>query len=213
MCITIPSSANVKKARPWSFWQWLSATPRRLYLIGGGLFLCAALGMDLARPSPVAGWRQFNLLLAIAPTLMLGPLFDRLPRLLRVTPLTYVRYVSLFFLLALTQLAFLIDGLRGTSPGLLYLAGLALAWGLSLTTLRGLIGLSYRGDAGRASAILYLLLMIALTGLVLAIGLYGGWLTSLPGYLWGGLLPLQLLVLLLLAYLNGRSRRGCASAP
>ncbi len=207
MCITIPSSANVKRARQWALWQWLSATPVRLYLSGGGLFLLLALAMDLTIPAPAAGWRQFNLIFAIAPTLILGLLFEDLPRLLKVTPLTYVRFASLFFLLLLTQVAFLVDGLRGMPPGLLYLIGLGLVWGLSLGTLHGLIRFSYAGAAGRALVILYLLLALGLAGLALAIGLSGHWLNRVPVYLWGGVLPFYLLVLLL-ARLKGRAGQG-----
>ncbi len=213
MCITIPSSANVKKARQWALWQWLSATPLRLFLIGGGGFLLVALALDLVMPASPGEWRRFNLVFAVAPALMLGPLFAYLPRLLKVTPLTYVRYAALFFLLALTQLAFLFDALMGTPPGLLYLLCLGLFWGLSLWTVRGLFSFSFSGLAARARSILYLLVAIAMTGLVLAAGLYGGWLATPPAYLWIGVLPLHLFVLLLLAYLNGRSRHGSAAAP
>ncbi len=202
MCITIPSSANVKRAHQWVVWRWLSASPLRLYLIGGGLMLVAALAGELAGLQMAAGWDQFNLLFALVPVLLLGASFEWMPGLLRVTPLTYVRFSSLFFLLLLSQLLFHADALLGEVPGLFYLLTLGLVWSLSLMTLRGMLRRSYVGLAGMAGSIVHLLLLAGVAGLGIAIGLVGGWLPLLPAYAWIGLAPIYLFAFLALIYLT-----------
>ncbi|MEJ2453020.1 MAG: hypothetical protein P8103_02530 [Candidatus Thiodiazotropha sp.] len=206
MCITIPSSANVRKARQWVVWQWLSASPLRLYLIGGGLMLLAALAQRLVGMEMAAGWAQFNLLFALMPILLLGGAFEWLPPLLKVTPLTYVRFASLFFLLLIAQILFHADGLLGEAPGALYLLPLGLAWVTSLLTLRGMLRISFTGLAPMAAAVLHLLLLAGTAGLLIAVGLVSGWLPSLPAYAWTGVLPLYLFALLVLIYLRIRAR-------
>jgi hypothetical protein len=205
MCITIPSSANVSRARQWIVWQWLAASPFRLYLIGGLLMLASLLVGALAGLEVSAGWGQFNLLFAVVPVLLLGVVFEWFPRLLKVTPLTYVRFASLFFLLLLSQLLFYLAALLGQSPGLLYLLVLGLVWGSSLQTLRGMLRLSYTGLAGMAAAIVHLLTLVGVAGLAIAAGLVSGWLSSLPAYAWIGLAPLHLFALLALLYLRSRA--------
>jgi hypothetical protein len=205
MCITIPSSANVKKARQWVVWQWLAASPLRLYLIGGGLLLLAALAQRLVANEMAAGWAQFNLLFALMPTLLLGGVFEWLPSLLKVTPPTYVRFASLFFLLLITQLLFHVSALLDVAPGLLYLLPLGLAWAFYLSTLRGMLRLSFTRLAPMAAAVLHLSLLAGAAGLLIAIGLVTGWLPSLPAYAWTGLLPLYLFAFLVLIYLRVRA--------
>ncbi len=206
MCITIPSSANVKQARQWVVWEWLAASPLRLYLIGGGLMLLAALAQRLYGMEMAAGWAQFNLLFALMPTLLLGGAFAWLPPLLKVTPLTYVRFASLFFLLLIVQMLFHADGLLDETPGALYLLPLALAWVTSLSTLRGMLRLSFTGLAPMAAAVLHLLLLAGTAGLLIAVGLVSGRLPSLPAYAWTGVLPLYLFAFLVLIYLRIRAR-------
>jgi uncharacterized membrane protein YqjE len=206
MCITIPSSANVKRARQWIVWQWLAASPLRLYLIGGVMLLFVALSTALATQEAVPGWFQFNLLFALIPCLLLAPLFEYLPGLLKVTPLTYVRFASLFFLLLLTQLLFHADGFLGQAPGLTYLLSLGIFWGLVLVTLRGMLRLSFAGIAEMAVALFHLLLLAGIVGLLIATGLISGWLPSLPAYAWIGLLPIYLSALLVLAFLRIKAR-------
>jgi hypothetical protein len=202
MCITIPSSANVKRAHQWVIWQWLAASPLRLYLIGGGVLLIVALSMALTIREAVPGWFQFNLLFALIPCLLFAPLFEYLPGLLKVTPLTYVRFASLFFLLLLTQLLFHAAGFLGRAPGLVYLLSLGLFWALVLLTLKGMLRLSFVGIAGMAAALFHLLLLVGIVGLLIATGLSSGWLPALPGYAWTGVSPLYLFVLLVLVFLR-----------
>lgn len=206
MCITIPSSANVKKARQWAVWQWLAASPLRLYLIGGALLLSAALAAGLMAPEAAAGWSQFNLLFGVLPCLLLGPVFEYLPRLLKVTPPAYVRFSALFFLLLISQLLFLAGTLWGAAPGLFYLLLLGLFWWLMLSTLKGMLRLSYTGVALMAEALFYLLLIAGAAGLLIAIGLSGGWLSELPPYAWIGLLPFYLFALLVLVFFYVKAR-------
>ncbi len=205
MCITIPSSANVKKARQCVVWQWLAASPLRLYLIGGGLMLLALPVQRLAGVEMVAGWAQFNLLFALMPILLLGGVFEWLPPLLKVTPPTYVRFASLFFLLLIAQLLFQADGLLGEAPGPLYLLPLGLAWVVSLSTLRGMLRLSFTRLAPMAATLFHLLLLAGTLGLLIAVGLVGGWLPSLPDYAWMGVMPLYLFAFLVLIYLRARA--------
>ncbi len=206
MCITIPSSANVKKSRQWVVWQWLAASAFRLYLIGGALLLTATLAVGSVAQKGAPGWMQFNLLFGIVPCLLLGPVFEYLPRLLKVTPLTYVRFSSLFFLLLLSQLLFLADTLWGRVPGLFYLLPLGLFWGLALLTLKGMLRLSYAGVVAMAEAMFHLLLVAGVAGLLMAGGLISGWLPVLASYAWVGLLPLYLFALLVLMFLQAKAR-------
>jgi hypothetical protein len=210
MCITIPSSANVKQAHQWVVWQWLAASPLRLYLIGGVLLLIVALSAALTIQDTAPGWFQFNLLFALIPCLLLAPLFEYLPGLLKVTPLTYVRFASLFFLLLLTQLLFHATGFLDQAPGLVYLLSLGIFWGLVLLTLKGMLRLSYAGIAGMAAVLFYLLLLAGLFGLLIATGLSSGWLPALPTYAWIGLLPLYLLALLVLVFLHTKAHAAKA---
>jgi hypothetical protein len=205
MCITIPSSANVKRAHQWVVWQWLAASPLRLYLIGGVLLLIVALSAALTIPNTAPGWFQFNLLFALIPCLLLAPLFEYLPGLLKVTPLTYVRFASLFFLLLLTQLLFHATGFLGQAPGLLYLLSLGIFWVVVLLTLKGMLNLSFAGIAGMATALFHLLLLAGVVGLLIATGLSSGWLPALPAYAWTGLLPLYLSALLVLVLLRAKA--------
>jgi hypothetical protein len=205
MCITIPTSVHVKRARRLRLWQWLAATPFRLYLIGGALLLCAALTAGFSAQRVAIGWSQFNLLFAITPCLLLGPVFEFMPRLLKVTPPSYVRFVCPFFLLLLSQLLFLAETLRGAPPGLAYLLVLGLAWVMVLQSLRGMLRFSYAGIAGMAAAIFHLLLA-GIAGLMIAIGLSSGWLPNLPSYAWIGVLPIYLFALLVLPLLHRKAK-------
>jgi hypothetical protein len=210
MCITIPSSANVKRARQWVVWQWLAASPLRLYLIGGTLLSMASLVVERVGLEAATGWSHFNLHFALLPTLLLGVLFEWLPGVLKVTPLTYVRYAFVFFLLLLSQLLFYTGLLWGQTPGLLYLLPLALAWGISLQTLRAMLKLSYVTLAGMAVALFYLLLLLVGAGLFIALGLLGGWQSLISNYAWAGLMPLYLsaFLILLILHLKARPARG-----
>jgi hypothetical protein len=206
MCITIPSSANVKRARQWVVWQWLSASPLRLYLVGGGLLLIVALGVALTGSGEVSAWSHFNFLFALVPLLLLGALFEWLPGLLKVTSPTYVRYASLFFLLLLSQLLFHATALWTGAPGLLYLLSLGVAWIGALLTLRGMLKLSYLPLVSTANLLFYLLSLAAVTGLLIVVGMLAGWLTPLPAYTWGGVMPLYLIALAILLLLRFRPR-------
>lgn len=202
MCITIPLSANVKKARQWGVWQWLAATPLRLYLIAGLLLSSIALAVELTGLVGAAGWSQFNLLFVLVPCLLLGAVFQWLPGVLKVTPVSYVRYASLFFILLLSQVFFHAAVLRGEVPGLFFLMSLGAAWGLLLRTLRNLLKFSYSAIAGMAAAVFHLLLLAAVAGLLMALGLHGEWLPGLYEHAWIWLMPLYLCALLVLLFLR-----------
>ena len=146
MCITIPSSANVKRARQWAVWRWLAESPLRLFAFAGVLFLATALLPILLTTDGHAVWPLYNLLLLVLPTLLLGPLLAYLPAALKVTPVRYVGYGALFFVLLFGQLVFLATGLRGAEPGFLYLLLQATAWSLGLIFFQRMLATSFRSD-------------------------------------------------------------------
>lgn len=149
MCITIPSSANVKRARQWVVWQWLTASPLRLLGWGAGVAFLAALLLAQITPSALGNpWVVYNLLFGVTPWLTFGVLFEWAPGRLKVTPPRYARYGLLFFALLLSQLLFQLSSLTRDGAGLVYLLSLGLAWWLALSTLKGLLESSYRPDIG-----------------------------------------------------------------
>lgn len=160
MCITIPSSANVKRVRQWAAWHWLAQTPLRLFGFGGVLFLSLALLQMLFTSQGFSFWPAYNLLLLILPAMLLGPLLAYLPARLKVTPLRYVGYAALFFVLLLGQLAFLSACLREVEPGLSYLLLQAMAWSMGLGFFQRMLTGSFRSDL-RMGWILYIVVTAA----------------------------------------------------
>lgn len=205
MCITIPSSANVKRSRRWGAWQWLAATPLRLFAFSGALSLFGGLMQTLFASWDMGGWPAYNLLFLVLPTLLLGPLFQFLPVLLRVTPLSYVKYASLFFVLLAAQLSFHGAALTGKAPGFVYLSLLALAWTLVSMFLRGMLAASYRSDLGWAWITFRLMPSMGAGGMLAGIALKAGWMTGLQAWIW-------VLVSSYLLLLLGLSLPGCKRA-
>ncbi|MCU7798094.1 MAG: hypothetical protein KZQ75_13295 [Candidatus Thiodiazotropha sp. (ex Myrtea spinifera)] len=184
MCITIPSSANVKRAGQWMLWQWLSASPLRLFAFAGVVsLLAAALQMSLSSDD-LLGWPLYNLLFAILPSMLLGPLFAFLPNALRVSAVGYVRTASLFFMIMASQLAFHAAALSGATPGVVYLLFLVLVWGMIIITIKGLLTVSYGSDIGLARMLFALLWLAGAAGLVLGVSLLAGWLQAFPVSVW-----------------------------
>ncbi|MCU7829653.1 MAG: hypothetical protein KZQ85_11350 [Candidatus Thiodiazotropha sp. (ex Myrtea sp. 'scaly one' KF741663)] len=184
MCITIPSSANVKRAGQWMLWQWLSASPLRLFAFAGAVsLLAAALQMSLSSDD-LLGWPLYNLLFAILPSMLLGPLFAFLPNALRVSAVGYVRTASLFFMIMASQLAFHAAALSGATPGVVYLLFLVLVWGMIIITIKGLLTVSYGSDIGLARMLFALLWLAGAAGLVLGVSLLAGWLQAFPVSVW-----------------------------
>ena len=204
MCITIPSSANVNKARPWIVWQWLAASPLRLYLVGGAMLLAVAQAMTLAGIESTEGWGRFNLYFALLPGVLLGRVFSVLPRLLKVTPLSYTRFAFLFFLLVLSQVSFHLYAALDEAQGLFYLLSLGTVWGLSLQAVRGLLRFSYSPSVRSAAVVAYLLAPAAVLGLMTAIGLVAGRFSLLTVNMGFVVLPLYLSVSLVLLYPHRR---------
>jgi hypothetical protein len=170
MCITIPSSANVKRSRQWVLWQWLAATPLRLFVFTGALYLTASLLQILLSSGGLTPWSAYNLLFLVLPSLMLGPLLQRLPGILRVTPISYVKYATLFFLLSASQLLFHGALVQGAAPGSIYLTLLALAWSLGLILFKGMLTASYRRDLRLGWALFLLALATGAAGVLVGIG-------------------------------------------
>jgi hypothetical protein len=170
MCITIPSSANVKRARQWAAWRWLAESPLRLFGFAGVLFLGTALSQILWMSEGRAVWPLYNLLLLVLPTLLLGPLLTYLPVALKVTPLRYVGYGALFFVLLFTQLAYLVAGLQGTEPGFLYLLLQAVAWSLGLIFFQRMLATSFLSDLRLGWTLYFIVAAVGASGVLFGIG-------------------------------------------
>ncbi|MCU7810095.1 MAG: hypothetical protein KZQ77_02495 [Candidatus Thiodiazotropha sp. (ex Notomyrtea botanica)] len=130
------------------------------------------------------GWPLYNLLFAILPSILLGPLFAFLPNALRVTAVGYVRTASLFFMIMVSQLTFHTAALLGTTPGVVYLLFLALVWGMIVIYIKGMLTVSYGSAIGLARIIFFLLWLASAAGLVLGVFLLAGWLQALPVSVW-----------------------------
>jgi len=174
MCITIPSSPHVKRARQWVFWQRLTASPMRLLGVGAGLaFIAALLLLHLFPPGLNNLWPSYNLLVCVIPWLLFGVLFEVAPGQLKVTPPRYTRYGLVFFALVLSQLLFHLSSLTKAGVGIAYLLALGLAWWLALSTLKGLLDSSYRPDLGK---LLWLYRLLQVMGLAaVACGFFLVW--------------------------------------
>ena len=144
MCITIPSSANVGRSRAFPAWVWLTSSPFKLLTFGGvfGLSLWL-LQMALGRTSDWE-WMILNLLFGVAPMFLFGVLLSYLPDWLKVTPLRYVHYGALFFLMSIAQLVFHASLLFAGGPGLVFLGLLLFSWGLVLKYVRQFLSASYQ---------------------------------------------------------------------
>jgi hypothetical protein len=175
MCITIPSSANVKRARQWVVWQWLTASPLRLLGSGAGAaFLAVLLLFYIAPPGLRNPWTSYNLLFGVIPWLLFGVIFELAPGRLKVTPPRYARYGLLFFVLLLSQLLFHLSSLTHAGVGIAYLLSLWLAWWLALSTMKGLLESSYQPDIGRFQWLYRLILLAGLSALVCGLWLVWG---------------------------------------
>jgi hypothetical protein len=147
MCITIPSSAHVKRARQWIVWQWLAASPLRLLGFGAAAAFIAGLLHHYVFPGGLSSaWTGYNLLFGVMPWLLFAVSFEFTPGWLKVTPPRYASYGLLFFVLLLSQLLFHLSGMTPGGVGMLYLLSLWLAWAMALSTLKGLLNGSYRRD-------------------------------------------------------------------
>ncbi|MCU7915337.1 MAG: hypothetical protein KZQ65_05380 [Candidatus Thiodiazotropha sp. (ex Gloverina cf. vestifex)] len=130
------------------------------------------------------GWPLYNLLFAILPSMLLGPLFAFLPNALRVTAVGYVRIASLFFVIMASQLAFHTAALLGATPGVVYLLFLALVWCMIIIYIKGMLTVSYGSDIGLARILFVLLWLTGAAGLVFGVSLLAGWLQALPVSVW-----------------------------
>ncbi len=174
MCITIPSSANVKRAHQWIVWQWLAASPLRLLGFGAAAAFIAGLASHYGFPNgPSSAWSGYNLLFGVMPWLLFALSFEFTPGRLKVTPPRYASYGLLFFVLLLSQLLFHLSSLTPGGVGMLYLLSLWLAWAMGLSTLKGLLNGSYRRDIAPLRGLYLALLAMGLAALVL--GLYLLW--------------------------------------
>ncbi|MBT2968640.1 MAG: hypothetical protein KME56_04995 [Candidatus Thiodiazotropha sp. (ex Ctena orbiculata)] len=199
MCITIPSSAHVRRSRRIPLWGWLTDSPARLLPAGG--LLSIAFWLSLFNPMDMDAWAGFNLLFGILPFFLFAQLLLHLPRLLSVTPPGYLRYGLLFFLLLGAQFLFFLSSMQGDGVGLLYLLLLSLSWILQLRLVTNFYGFSYLSGRFCNRILFYALLWAGLIGAVTLVSLSAGWIGNplwplLAGILY--LLPLMIFLLIAL---------------
>ncbi|MCU7842799.1 MAG: hypothetical protein KZQ93_03055 [Candidatus Thiodiazotropha sp. (ex Monitilora ramsayi)] len=205
MCITIPSSANVKKARQWLFWQWLSATPLRLFTAGGVLCLAGTVLQAITLGLSPRGWTVYNLLFSVLPILLLGPLLTYLPYTLRVSAVSYVRYVLLFSLLLASQVVFYLVTPSATLAVILYLSLLLPAWIAIILSIKGMQTVSYSSDIGLARTLFYTMVLAGVVGLTAGVGLLLEWPYWMSTAMWS-VVPLYIIAAVCLAALVIRRR-------
>ncbi len=144
MCITIPSSPNVARSRSFPLWNRLAATPLRMLgfaaLIGLSVWLLMLMFSTAADPL----WMTADLVFALLPTGLFGILLSRLPEWLKVTPLRYVNYGILFFLVLTVQLVFHLSILFGAQPGWSYALISLMSWWLMLKHVRQFFAATYQ---------------------------------------------------------------------
>ncbi|MES9968581.1 MAG: hypothetical protein ABW092_01020 [Candidatus Thiodiazotropha sp.] len=128
MCITIPSSANIASGRQSPLWRWLTDSPVRLLSAGGGISICLGVLVWLFGPAVSAAWQGFNLLFGILPFFLFAQLLSLLPKGLKVTPLRYLAYGSLCFLMLAAQVVFSLSIMLADGPGVTYLLLVMTAW-------------------------------------------------------------------------------------
>ncbi|PVV08750.1 MAG: hypothetical protein B6D77_11345 [gamma proteobacterium symbiont of Ctena orbiculata] len=200
MCITIPSSANIDRNRQLPLWQWLIDSPIRLLSAGGGISICLGLlhwryGMSVAD-----GWLSFNLLYGVLPFFLFPQLLAYLPSRLKVSPLRYVGYGSLFFLMLAAQLVFYLSIILGDRPGMTYLLLTLMAWLFLLRVILNFLRSSYMtGRLWHRGLLIWLLWGVA-SGCMAGLFLISGSITTAPLSLLAGasyILPASLFYLVL----------------
>ncbi|MGD8914777.1 MAG: hypothetical protein PVI97_20250 [Candidatus Thiodiazotropha sp.] len=177
MCITIPSSANIDRSRKIPLWHWLTQSPVRLLSAGGGVSLLPALWHSLSVSPMADGWQVFNLLFAILPFFLFALLLAYLPSRLKVTPLRYVGYGSLFFLMLACQLLFHLSILLGEAPGITYFVVNLIAWLWFIKVFGDFLRSSYVRDQKWSRGLFISLLWGIVVGAATGIALISGWLT------------------------------------
>jgi hypothetical protein len=124
------------------------------------------------------GWPAFNLLFAILPFFLFALLLTYLPSRLKVTPLRYVGYGSLFFLMLTCQLLFHLSIILGGEPGITYLVVNLIAWLWFIKVFSDFLRSSYvRGQKwsrGLFISILWGFVLGGITGIVII----SGWLVT-----------------------------------
>ncbi len=144
MCITIPSSPNVARSRSFPLWNRLAATPLRLLGFASLISLAAWMLMLVLSTTADPLWMAADLVFAILPMGLFGILLRRLPEWLKVTPLGYVSYSILFFLLLTAQLVFHLSILFGAQPGWLFALLSMAGWLLVLKHNRQFFAATYQ---------------------------------------------------------------------
>jgi hypothetical protein len=132
-------------------------------------------------------WSLFNLFFGILPFFVFSLLLNDLPLRLKVTPLRYVTYGSLFFLMLAAQMVFHLSTALGDGPGWVYLAATLLPWIWFLRLFDNFLKTSYlsgqRGSGALFKSLLWGTTCAAVTGVVLI----SGWQTITMLALIGGL--------------------------
>jgi hypothetical protein len=119
-------------------------------------------------------WPLFNLMFGILPFFLFALLLDTLPHRLKVTPLRYVTYGSLFFLMLIGQLLFHLSSALSDGPGWVYLVATMLPWVWFLRVFDNFLKTSYlsaqRGNRALFICLLWGAASAAVTGGILLSG-------------------------------------------
>lgn len=124
------------------------------------------------------GWPVFNLLFAILPFFLFALLLAYLPNRLKVTPLRYVGYGSLFFLMLVCQLLFHLSIILGGEPGITYLVVNLIAWLWFIKVFSDFLRSSYVRGQQWSRGLFISLLWGGVVGAANGIVLISGWLTT-----------------------------------
>lgn len=198
MCITIPSSANVGRSRSFPAWVWLTETPVRLLTAAGLFSLLLWLIELLLLQGQSWDWMIFDLMFAILPASLFGAVLSHMPIWLKVTPLRYVNYGMLFFVILATQLVFHLSIIFSGSPGPFYLSLLLITWIACLKLVKNFLSSSFQRRRFIEQALFSLLLGGVSLGALLAVLNLSGALEGQQYYWLAGLSYLLPLVVFLL---------------
>ena len=162
--------------------------------MAGAVLQAVTLGLSLG------DWPAYNLLFSVLPTFLLGPLLAYLPHALRVTALSYVRYVLLFSMLMVSQIAFYMITPSTFFAAFLYLSLLLSVWIEVVLSIKGMLSVSYGSDTGLARTLFYSMVLAGAVGLAAGVGLLLAWPYWVSAAIWS-VVPLYIITAFCLAAL------------
>jgi uncharacterized protein involved in response to NO len=176
--------------------------------MSGGLFslLLWLLSMAFTR-LPASEWMVLNLMFGVIPMFAFGLLLHVLPQWLKVTPLRYVSYGALFFLMLASQLVFYLSLMFSEGPGMIYFTLILLSWLLMLKNTKQFFNSSYQKSLLIEQGLFITLLFGGSLGVGLFVLQLTGVFSSVPlCWLGGGSYLLPLIALTLFRITQNRLR-------